>query len=611
MGAIWQAGKAGSHQYSRVGTSDRGIATHDSGKHTVHFSLPLRGTRSYSGHLRSSPSLAAASPRRLVDTLYVAILALVLLVPATGTFWHRDAASVNIEEKWQNVVESFGWDTKRFQKFRGLSEAFFNEHFGFRQWIVEANARATVALFGESPNPKIVIGKNGWLFYARPGYMDDYRGIHPFNQDEVDKWVAALEARHYYLASKGIPYLFVIAANKHLVYPELVPEKYNRINTTSHTDQVIAALKARGSPVNVLDLRESQLEARKTGEQIYYTHDTHWTDTGAYYGYRALSEKISQLLPDFEPLAPDRIGWEDDWEVWADLTRQMGILTPPKYKKPLRGYVLKNPTAEFPTTKPEGAIELDGARYAEGGSPTYRLTHSPGDKPRAALLRDSFSIALLPLLAESFSDMLVLWTWFDQKWLEQVAEEFRPDIVIEETLDRFLQHSPQNTSDVMERRFRTAFEDADTTLLQIREFADFKPLRKYKLDLEEAEEGVRLTPRIHGTSRIDLPKVDIEAGESVLLKIAVSCPKSGNSKLEWRIVNRTTKVASEEELYCWLGPGESTIYLALPAFPEDVGIRFRFRPLRFEELTLREAEIRTTKEPGPRLAPTRISPYAP
>ena len=548
-------------------------------------------------------------PHTLANLLYAIVFALLILGPATAAFWHRDGDWGEIGEKWNAIAERSLGEAFDLEKFRREFEALFGKYFGFRTELVRMNALATIGLFGESPAKAVVIGREGWLFYALPGQMDDFRGLRPFDEDELDLWAAALESRREYLAERGIAYLFVIAPNKHVIYPELLPEKFNRLSSETHTDALLATLDARQSTVEVLDLHPSQTRAREEAT-AYYPLDTHWNYFGAYHGYLAIMKRLEKLLPGTRALEPDRFAWEEDWNAMYGLNEHMGILGKPEQKIPYRKYVIRNPTASFVMEQPDGIPELPGVTYGIELQHTYRITHSSGEKPRALVFRDSFSIALVPLLAEHFSEMVLVWEEFDPELFERAVDVFKPDIVIEERLDRFLQHRPPMTADISGRRFRAAFEGAEEVALEIDGSRGVRRFKKGAVVLEITENGTRLVPTSKA-ARIDLPQVELKKGEVALLKMSLSRRTATTGRLEWRVSMKKTRERETEGLDIWIPEGESDLYLAIPAATSEGKVRFRFRPFSRDEMTVRHAEVRKTTEPVPQLGPERVSPYAP
>ena len=69
-----------------------------------------------------------------------------------------------------------GWNTDF------LSEAgeYFQDHFGFRQQLVTANALINGKIFGVSTADGVIQGKNGWLYYKDS--LSDYLGTEPMSE---------------------------------------------------------------------------------------------------------------------------------------------------------------------------------------------------------------------------------------------------------------------------------------------------------------------------------------------------------------------------------------------------------------------------------------------
>ena len=45
-------------------------------------------------------------------------------------------------------------------------EEYFNDHFGFRKRLIYGLSLAKVAVLGVSPSPKVIFGRNHWLYYG-------------------------------------------------------------------------------------------------------------------------------------------------------------------------------------------------------------------------------------------------------------------------------------------------------------------------------------------------------------------------------------------------------------------------------------------------------------
>lgn len=78
---------------------------------------------------------------------------------------------------------------------------YFDGHFGLRQELITANAAADAAIFRESATPEVLLGTDGWLYYADT--LADYTGADPMTERQL--WCAArnLALLQEYAQSQG------------------------------------------------------------------------------------------------------------------------------------------------------------------------------------------------------------------------------------------------------------------------------------------------------------------------------------------------------------------------------------------------------------------------
>ena len=151
---------------------------------------------------------------------------------------------------------------------------YFDSHFGLRQELITANAAADAAIFRESATPEVLLGTDGWLYYADT--LADYIGADPMTERQL--WCAArnLALMQEYAQSQGADFLFVCAPNKNTLYPAHMPARYVRAGESSDLDRLEALLDAQG--VAFCDVRQTLLGA---GETAYYRTDSHWNGYGS------------------------------------------------------------------------------------------------------------------------------------------------------------------------------------------------------------------------------------------------------------------------------------------------------------------------------------------
>jgi hypothetical protein len=186
-------------------------------------------------------------------------------------------------------------------------DSYLSDRFGLRTSLIRWNSILRVMVLGVSPIPSVVVGKEGWLFYrsevlADGNSLNDYRGTIPLSDSELTKLWGRLEANRRMLGSMGIPYLVVIAPNKHTLYSEHLPDQVQPYRGLTRLEQFSDFLSRHPSARRfVLDLRGPLLEANER-LPVYWKTDSHWNSFGAYIGYREIMAMLAAHDPELAPL---------------------------------------------------------------------------------------------------------------------------------------------------------------------------------------------------------------------------------------------------------------------------------------------------------------------
>ena len=383
---------------------------------------------------------------RTWDRLIVAFFLAAITVPGVATLAGVDGVAGD-ENREPAPPPTLRADWASLQQLPDAFTRYFEDHFAFRAQLVHAQARLRLEGLRTAPSPGVIVGRDGWLFYADDGAVEEYAVAPGMSAEDLEVFRLTLQDIQDALAARGIAYAFVIAPDKHVIYPEMMPSAIHRFTEDSRTDQLVAYLRDR-STVNVVDLRPA-LRRAKESERVYHKTDTHWNDRGAFVAYQAIVRALN--VPGLEPWRREDFVAEQRPAPGLDLAGMLGL----KDRLPEEDLVLRplRPrlahVVEPPDPKPHGI-------YA-------RLVTEHPDKrlPRAVIYRDSFASALVPLLAEHFSRGLFLW---ERDVLPEVIDEERPAIVIQEWVGRRLgPHLPYDgfSSTASERRSESG-ADAET-----------------------------------------------------------------------------------------------------------------------------------------------------
>jgi len=367
--------------------------------------------------------------------LLIAVLFMTgIFLPLVSGIWLPVEETRLTEKRNLAARPEFNLDRKSLEQFPRRYDSYFNDHFGFRGQLIHWYNKLNL-LFHTSPSAKVLMGRKDWLFFRAGGVIDDYANTKLFNYEDLEKWRKALERKRDLLANEGISYLFVVAPNKHTVYPEMLPSGIERVGDISRLDQLLKHLEIH-SDLEILDIRTALVEAKGKFQRIYHQTDTHWNHIGASVATKAIMENIGYRLPQESLL--DVAYPEFRWKPFpgGDLAVMLGLQQELREDKPVpvwRG----GPCRE--RIKPD----LDKIRIKTKRPPNAFVCSQAS--LRLLTIHDSFGNALIPHLAENFSESLFLRPKpaTSPEKLLQVIRNYKPDLLLEIKVERSLPQIPE------------------------------------------------------------------------------------------------------------------------------------------------------------------------
>ena len=369
--------------------------------------------------------------RNIAKTMLIAVFVGLLWLPLLEKLLNWDETP-QLNEK--RSLATFPHLPRTFSSTRdfisGL-DRYYSDHFGFRRRLVYWGQRWRQICFKESPLPSVIIGRNGWLFYSDTQTIEDIRATTSLSVKQLQDWRSLLERRRDWLAARGIAYIFVIAPDKHSIYPENLPAWLKKVGSLTKLDQFITHMRAN-STVPILDLRPVLLQAKKNAA-TYLLTDTHWNQYGAFVGYQELIRALSKQLPGLEPLPigafERKTVLEEGGNLAAMLAQKQVILE-----------------QDSPKLSPRPPLAPLGRATAKTGAP-YLTTENTNANGRAVVFRDSFSEAWAPLIGYHFSEVIYCWQY---NWSRSLLEQEKPNVVIDELLEHyFYQQDPVKLSGIL------------------------------------------------------------------------------------------------------------------------------------------------------------------
>lgn len=365
------------------------------------------------------------------ERVLLAVIVAILLAPGIGTLsgFGGEGAAAERHDAAAAVDDGSAW--ARWLAWPRAAATSFEEHFAFRDALVEAQAVVRYFALGVSPQPEVIRGRDGWLYYADDNGLDDILNERRFTNEELEAWAATLQHTQDWLAARGVAYVFTIAPDKPQIYPEFLPGSLRPRPGETRAYQLIAHLYAH-TTVHVAD-PSLRLRTAKAVDRVYHRTDSHWNDLGAVVAARHLFATLDEVAPHLgvgpQALEPERFTRRERVTPAMDLARMLR----------LTGWLDETRLELVPTTPRVARVVEPVDGDPDFGEPRVVTERPDGRGPRALVYRDSFGSGLIPFLAESFSRAVFLWEYDVDP---ATVEAERPDVVIHEWTSRRLHTRP-------------------------------------------------------------------------------------------------------------------------------------------------------------------------
>ena len=380
---------------------------------------------------------SARLPRSWADWILIAVFLLLLWAPTVDFFLNLDHSRAPGENRLPARQPQLSeLRSGEMKKFLAASEAYFNDHFGFRKKLIRWFQNWKIGLYHDRSVYKVISGPNQWLFFGEQQMAEHYLGMLKLTPQQLQDWQTLLEKRRDWLAASGIKYLFVIPPDKQTIYPEELPEWLaNAVpaNRKTRLDQFLQYMKEH-STVEVLDLRKPLSVAKKIAP-TYLQNDTHWNLFGGFVACQEVIKTVSRQFPDLPPLRLEDFTWTNTPATGGDLVRMIGS---DAIEKNIFAFT---PRPGSPSPKIYDATNIVSFWDAHKLS---RISENPKlIKRTAVIFHDSFGNAWQQFLGYSFKKIVFMSE--NREFNPTVIMENQPDIVISEMLERYF-----NTQDPLE-----------------------------------------------------------------------------------------------------------------------------------------------------------------
>lgn len=280
-----------------------------------------------------------------------------------------------------------------YGSFADEYESYFNDTMPFRSVLISLNKKINYFVFHESTSSYVILGKDGWLFYADT--LADYQRYNLYTDEELETIKNYVLNTKTYFDERGIEFIIFVAPNKSSIYGDYMPDKYEVNEGKSRTEQVISYLR-NNTDVTIYYPKDDLLEVRNKypSLELYLKLDTHWNYMGGYFGSQSLLKYLGADTADFSRISYEAVNESDFFWNGYDMANMLGLadVLDADLNYHLIGY--SDNTVTFEGDVREDISSFNGVSIS---------TSDSRDNRRVFFARDSFGEAMSPYLSAAFS----------------------------------------------------------------------------------------------------------------------------------------------------------------------------------------------------------------
>lgn len=459
------------------------------------------------------------SMNRIYALAVVAIFLISMLSPL-GVYLFTEDKKISVAEKRE--LETFpdvSWDYESVISFPKKFDAYFQDHFGFRDALVTFYNQVNLKIFGVTSSPLVIKGQENWYFLIGAGSIAaDFYGLKQAGLQTLDDYGQVLLERKDWLESMGIRYLFLPVPNKISVYPEKLPGRIQDMAGSTFYEQFTDYLSTTPGDdlfVNVLAL----LSQKKQAYQVYLRTDTHWNNVGALDTFNQIIRQLQAWFPTLQEIQAD--------EVTQSEVRHSGDLT---YMMHLEKVVSEAATVvsiNQPCSNNENYQRLSSALYRTlpRKASVVPLQNGCDSKDLTALvIHDSFGKALRPYFNERFK-RVVYSEKYDFNDLKDFIVALHPDVVIDERVARNLVLALQHDRELETRMLEKQYAQSDKMIFDLSSDEDKSTIMaQFDVAVSRQKDGYALLPESNDPY-VTIPLDRVRPGGRYNALIELSAPK--------------------------------------------------------------------------------------
>lgn len=219
------------------------------------------------------------------------------------------------------------------------------------------------------------------------GAVADYIGSNLLNDKQSKAVKRAMEKRVEAAAKNGAKIVYLLVPNPMNLYPETVPAEYVRYSGEDSLTKQFTEI-AENCGADVIDLTDCFIEHRYDEFKLFHKTDSHWTQYGSYWGYKAFCDYLMEDFPDAAPRDISQFRFYHQNMISGDMSTHLEIDNNTLFENATLCELLfdspYNPDFLFP-----GKVEVDSSEFRDAH--TVKNQDSSRKLPNLVFYRDSFA----------------------------------------------------------------------------------------------------------------------------------------------------------------------------------------------------------------------------
>ncbi len=255
------------------------------------------------------------------------IFILLLLVPVAQRFFKVFTIKPLNHEAEVTYYPDFYFQTWLNGDYQLFTEAYINNNFGFRPFLVRLINQFDFSVFSKSNGRDVVVGKDRHLFFSYN--IESYLGINHMCRDSMEMIMQRTAQMIDTLKNHNIELLFVIAPSNAFYFSDKLPAAYKKIKPQPNQYEFYRD-KALEFDMNFIDFNKWFLDMKDTVQYpLFPKYGTHYT----YYSAAMVADSMVKYMEhisgsDFPDIIFDSVNIEPVHDLENDLGQLANLLLP-------------------------------------------------------------------------------------------------------------------------------------------------------------------------------------------------------------------------------------------------------------------------------------------